>query len=583
MDTSSEHTSFNTLGLDQRLLLALDGLEFLHPTPIQAAVIEHLLEGRDVIGQARTGSGKTAAFGLPLLQNLDPDQGGVQALVVCPTRELALQVSKALQSFATKLHGLRFATVYGGAPYPPQIKALRGGASVVVGTPGRLIDHLERGNLDLSGLRTFVLDEADEMLRMGFIEDVEKLFDATPEGRQVALFSATMPEPIRRVAMRLADPVEIQVEDRALSVEHIDQHWIKVPERHKLDALVRVLGAVGAGTTLVFCRTRASCAETADALAKRGLAVDALHGDLNQPARERVLGRLRARRLSIVIATDVASRGIDVDHITHIVNYDLPPEVESYVHRIGRTSRASRRGTAISFITPREHFRIKKIQQATGSFIQPMEVPTDADIARAGRQRLVEELKDAMAEAEPGASEAVDELVEIHEWSERQLAEAALTLLARHKDVLLGELPEEGAPDWAQSQHKRQDDFERTNEVELFIPIGRNQGLTPAEIVGSLTNEAGLSGRDIGRISITPRKSFVGLAEATLQGLLDRKDTLGLRGREVRIFAARPRSVPGRTPPGEGDGRPYQPRKFRPDMRKGEGPMKRRTHHKKRG
>jgi ATP-dependent RNA helicase DeaD len=583
MDTPGEHTSFNTLGLDQRLLLALDELEFVRPTPIQAAVIEHLLDGKDVIGQARTGSGKTAAFGLPLLQSLDPDQDGVQALVVCPTRELALQVSKALQSFAAKLHGLRFATVYGGAPYPPQIKALRGGAAVVVGTPGRLIDHLDRGNLDLSQLRTFVLDEADEMLRMGFIEDVEKLFDATPEGRQVALFSATMPEPIRRVAMRLADPVEIQVEDRALSVEHIDQHWIKVPERHKLDALVRVLGAVGAGTTLVFCRTRASCAETADALAKRGLAVDALHGDLNQPARERVLGRLRARRLSIVIATDVASRGIDVDHITHIVNYDLPPEVESYVHRIGRTSRASRRGTAISFITPRERFRIQKIQQATGSFIHPMEVPTDADIARAGRGRLVDELKDAMLDAEPGAAEAVDELIEIHEWSERQLAEAALTLLARHKDVLLGELPEEGAPDWARQQHKRQGDFERTNEVELFIPIGTKQGLTPAEVVGALTNEAGLTGRDIGRISITPRKSFVGLAEATMKVLLDRKDTLGLRGREVRIFAARPRSVPGRTPPGEGDGRPYQPRKFRPDNRKGGGPMKRRPHHKKKG
>jgi ATP-dependent RNA helicase DeaD len=574
-----EHTSFNTLGLDQRLLLALDDLEFKTPTPIQAAVIEHLLAGKDVIGQARTGSGKTAAFGLPLLHQLDPAHRGVQALVVCPTRELALQVSKALQSFATKLP-VKFATVYGGAPYPPQIKALRGGASVVVGTPGRLIDHLERSNLDLSGLSTIVLDEADEMLRMGFIEDVERLMQATPEGRQVALFSATMPAPIRRVAMTLSDPVEIQVEERALSVEHIEQHWIKVPERHKFDALVRVLQAVGAGTTLVFCRTRANCAETADALAKRGLAVDALHGDLNQPARERVLGRLRARRLSIVIATDVASRGIDVDHITHIVNYDLPPEVESYVHRIGRTSRASRRGTAISFITPRERFRIQQIQKATGSFINPMEVPTDADIARAGRMRLVEELSEAMTEAE-AASAAIDELMEHHEWTERQLAEAALTLLARREGVLLGDLPEEGAPDWAQPQHKRQGDFERTNEVELFIPIGHQHGLTPAEVVGALTNEAGLRGRDIGRISITPRKSFVGMAEATMRSLLDHRDSIGLRGREVRIFAARPQNAPGRPPQGQGDGRPYQPRKFHPKHRAGSGPMKRRPHRDK--
>jgi ATP-dependent RNA helicase DeaD len=579
METHDEPTSFNVLGLDQRLLLALDDLEFHKPTPIQAAVIRHLLDGKDLIGQARTGSGKTAAFGLPLLQALDPEVQGVQALVVCPTRELALQVSRALQSFATKLR-VKFATVYGGAPYPPQIKALRGGASVVVGTPGRLIDHLERGNLDLSQLRTFVLDEADEMLRMGFIEDVERLMEATPEGRQVALFSATMPEPIRRVAMRLSDPVEIQVEDRALSVEHIEQHWIKVPERHKLDALVRVLQAVGAGTTLVFCRTRANCAETADALAKQGLAVDALHGDLNQPARERVLGRLRARRLSIVIATDVASRGIDVDHITHIVNYDMPPEVESYVHRIGRTSRASRRGTAISFITPRERFRLEQIQRATGSFIHPMEVPTDADIARAGRRRLVEELRDAMVEADE-ASMAIDELMEHHEWTERQLAEAALTLLARREGVLLGELPDEGAPDWAQASHKRQGDFERTNEVELFIPIGHKQGLTPAEVVGALTNEAGLSGRDIGRISITPRKSFVGLSEQTMRALLDHRDSIGLRGREVRIFAARPQSVPGRTPPGPEDGRPYQPRKYDPKQRSSGGPMKRRPYRDK--
>ena len=559
-----EPSTFSEMGLDERLLQALEAIEFHTPTPIQAAVIHHMLSGKDVIGGARTGSGKTAAFGLPLLQQLDPEVRGVQALVVCPTRELALQVSKALQSFAAKMR-VRFATVYGGAPYPPQIKALTGGASVVVGTPGRLIDHLERGNLDLSSLRTFVLD------------DVEKLLDATPQERQVALFSATMPEPIRRVAMRLADPVEIQVEDRALSVGHIDQYWIKVPDRHKFDALVRVLQAVGAGTTLVFARTRVSCAETADALAKRGLAVDALHGDLNQPARERVLGRLRARRLSIVIATDVASRGIDVDHITHIVNYDLPPEVESYVHRIGRTSRATRRGTAISFITPREQFRLKNIQRATGSDIYPMEVPTDADIVRAGRGRMVEELREAMAESQD-ASDAIDELIKAHEWTERQLAEAALTLLARREDVVLGELPEEGPPDWAHSQRKRQGDFERTNEVELFIPIGHKHGLTPNEVVGALTNEAGLSGRDIGRISITPRKTFVGLSRGTMQVLLERTGSLGLRGREVPIFPARPQSEPGSTPPGRGDVRPSYPQRRFDKARSFSGPPMRRPH-----
>ncbi len=573
---STEPTTFAELGLDDPILQALEALEFHHPTPIQAAVIRPMLEGRDVIGRARTGSGKTAAFGLPLLENLEPGVRGVKALVLCPTRELALQVSKALQSFATRMK-VRFATVYGGAPYPPQIKALRGGAQVVVGTPGRLIDHLERGNLDLSGVETFVLDEADEMLRMGFLEDVERLLGATPEGRQVALFSATMPEPMRRIAQGLADPVEVQVEDRALSVGHIEQFWIQVPERHKLDALVRVLGAVGAGTTLVFARTRASCAETADALAKRGLPVDALHGDLNQAARERVLGRLRARRLSIVIATDVASRGIDVDHITHIVNYDLPPEVESYVHRIGRTSRAANQGTAISFVTPREKHRLRNFSKATGSDIERRDVPSDADIAIAGRRRMIEELRGALDDT-GGAGEAIDEILAIHDWTERQLAEAALSLLARRDGVVLGELPEEGLPSWACSQHKREQDFHASNEVELFIPIGRKQNLTPAEVVGALANEGGLSGRDIGRITITPRKTFVGLSQASMDILLNHVQSLKLRGRDVRIFAARPRSVPGRTPPGQ-DRRPE--RHFSGSKRKpkpGGSPMMRRPH-----
>ncbi len=570
-----EISSFADLGIDERLLQALEILEFHTPTPIQAAVIQHLLEGKDVIGRARTGSGKTAAYGLPLLQALGADARGVKALVVCPTRELALQVSTALQSFASKLR-VRFATVYGGAPYPPQIKALRGGASVVVGTPGRLLDHLDRGNLDLSAVQTFVLDEADEMLRMGFIDDVQRLLEATPAERQVALFSATMPEPIRRVAMALSEPVEIQVEDRALSVGHIDQYWIKVPERHKLDALVRVLGAVGAGTTLVFARTRQSCAETADALARRGLAVDALHGDLNQAARERVLERLRARQLSIVIATDVASRGIDVNHITHIVNYDLPPEVESYVHRIGRTSRATRRGTAISFCTHRELVRLRRIQKATGSEIIQRAVPSDADIAYAARRRFVEELREAMEDGD-SSSEALDELLEIHEWTERQVAEAALSLLARRDGVPLGELPDEGLPEWAQPKRKKQRDFERTNEAELFIPIGRKQNLAPADIVGALTNEGGLSGRDIGKITITPRKSFVGMAQSSMDALLRRVSRLNLRGKEVRIFQARPQGIPGSRPPGAPE-RPARPAQDSRVPKGGSGPMMRRPH-----
>jgi ATP-dependent RNA helicase DeaD len=552
--STAEPPTFADLGLDPVLLCALEELGFDTPTPIQTAVIQHLLAGRDVIGRARTGSGKTAAFGLPLLQGIDPGAHGVQALVLCPTRELALQVAGALQGFAGT-GPLALATVYGGAPYPPQIAALAR-AAVVVGTPGRLLDHLQRGTLDLSTVRTFVLDEADEMLRMGFLEDVTRLLDATPEWRQVALFSATMPAPIRQVALRLSDPVEVQVEDRDLSVGHIAQHWVEVPSQHKLDALVRVLQATGAGTTLVFARTRAGCAETADALARRGLAVDALHGDLAQPQRERVLERLRARQLTIVIATDIAARGIDVDHISHIVNYDLPPEVESYVHRIGRTSRAAHRGTAISLCTPKDRFRLRAFQKATGSEIQRMEVPSDADIARAARRRLVDELRDAMAETAL-AEQAMDELMAIQGWSERQLGAAALTLLARRAQVALGDLPDERPPAWAQPQHKGVGDFHRTQEVELFLPIGRKQGLTPADVVGALTHAGGLVGRDIGRISITPSKTFVGLGRATAEALLARVDHLLLRNREVHFHLARPQ-------PTEGEPRLHRPSTPRP-------------------
>ncbi len=568
-----EPGSFAEMELDPRLLQALETLGFHRPTPIQAGVIPHLLGGRDVIGRARTGSGKTAAYGLPILHGLEPGSHGVKALVLCPTRELALQVSGALRGFAAMMT-VRFATIYGGAPYPPQIQALKNGASIAVGTPGRLLDHLDRGNLDLSGLQTFVLDEADEMLRMGFLDDVKRLLDATPRDRQVALFSATMPEPIRKVAMRLSDPVEIQVEDRALSVGHIQQYWIAVPERHKLDALVRVLRAVGTGTTLVFARTRVSCAETADALARRGLAVDALHGDLHQPARERVLQRLRARQLSTVIATDVASRGIDVDHISHIVNFDLPPEVESYVHRIGRTSRADHRGTAISFCLPREMQRLKQIQRATGCRIHRMEVPSDADIARSGRKRLVEELAGALDDQHP-SGQAVEEIKQLKGWTEQQVAQAALALLARRDGVELGAVVDEAPPQWARSQHRREKDFRNINQVELFIPMGRKRNLTPAEVVGALTNEGGLSGRDLGRITITPRKTFVGMSRAALDSLLLRAQSLHVAGRDVPISRAQPQVQPRRpAPPPRSNRAPPRPRA--PGA--GRGPLLRRPH-----
>jgi len=393
--TDVSPSTFEGLSIDPRLIDAVGALGFESPTPIQAEAIPPLVSGRDVIGRARTGSGKTAAFGLPVLERVKAGGKSVKALLLCPTRELALQVTDALRSYAAQLP-VRVVTLYGGASYGPQLKALSQGVSVVVGTPGRVLDHLERGTLDLTELELFVLDEADEMLRMGFIDDVEKLLAATPKGRQVALFSATMPPPIKRIAkMHLNEPLIVQVESEELTTAHIAQRGVLVPNRNKLEALQRVLSAEPRGATLVFARTRAGCAEAASYLAQRGLRVDALHGDLNQQARELVVTRLRANQLDVVVATDVAARGLDVEHLTHVVNLDLPNDPETYVHRIGRTGRAGRKGVAIAFVAPSERGRIRRFQDTLGVKIERMDVPSDADILAARRARLVASVVDA--------------------------------------------------------------------------------------------------------------------------------------------------------------------------------------------
>ncbi len=553
-DGSADGSPFADLGLDPRLVQAVTRLGFTAPTPIQIEAIPVLLEGRDVVGGARTGSGKTAAFGLPLLHRV-ADGGPVRALVLAPTRELAIQVEEALTSFATALR-LDLVCVYGGAPYEPQLKALRRGATVVVGTPGRLLDHLDRGSLDLSGVEVVVLDEADEMLRMGFLEDVERLLGATPPTRQVALFSATMPPPIRRIAqVYLRDPVEVQVENEALSVGHIAQRWVLVPHHRKLDALLRVLRVAPPGGTLVFARTRAACAEVADALSKAGIGADALHGDLTQAARERVLNRLRAERLDVLVATDVAARGLDVEHLGLVVNLDLPENTEVYVHRIGRTGRAGRSGMAVSFVTPRERRQIGLVQKALGVKMEQVEPPSDAEIVTVARRRLATELAPRVA-AETGEVFAwVQNLCAEHGWSAESVAAAALRALADARGAAIvdpeaSELPP--APpieDGFRAEDPR-------NAVEIFIPLGRRDGLRPNDIVGAIANEAGIPGADIGRITLFARNSFVGLPTEAAEHLLREHPTLSIRGRDVRLGLAHG-GAPARDPDaGERDARP---------------------------
>jgi len=568
-------TAFTQFDLDPALHDAVAELGFETATPIQAETIPAILAGRDVIAQARTGSGKTAAFGLPMLEGIKDGGRAVRALVLCPTRELALQVSDAIRSFAVGLP-VRGLAVYGGAPYPPQLRALKEGATVVVGTPGRVIDHLERGTLKLDAVELLVLDEADEMLRMGFLEAVEKILESVPEERQVALFSATMPAPIARVAKRfLTDPITIKVESEALTVDHIEQCWVRVPQRRKLDVLQRILAVDPHDATLIFTRTRRGCAEVADGLVAAGIPADAIHGDLNQRARERVLSRLRARSLSVLVATDVAARGLDVTHLTRVINYDYPSDSETYVHRIGRTGRAGKKGVAVTLVTPAEQRKLRYLERAIKYELEEKKPPTRAQIARLQREDLWKELQ--------GAGSAAD-LAELQAWLEGaridsgldavEIATAAVKLLCRQRGIELHPPPEpveprgrsreqrrdpraDGSAQRAEAprsergprkereerpSHSRREGRGRPQDaVELFLSIGKEAGVRPSDIVGALANEVGIAGSDIGRISVFANKAFVGLPADLIDKAIADFPTLTIRGRNVHLSRAWPR------------------------------------------
>ncbi len=579
-------TAFSQFDLDPALHSAVAELGFETATPIQAETIPAMLSGRDVIAQARTGSGKTAAFGLPMLEGIKQGGKAVRALVLCPTRELALQVSDAIRSFATGLP-VRGLAVYGGAPYPPQLRALKEGATVVVGTPGRVIDHIERGTLKLNQVELLVLDEADEMLRMGFLEAVETILEALPEQRQVALFSATMPAPIAKVAKRfLVDPINIKVESEALSVDHIEQCWVRVRQHRKLDVLQRILAVDPHEATLIFTRTRRGCAEIADGLSAAGVPADAIHGDLNQRARERVLNKLRARRISVLVATDVAARGLDVSHLTRVINYDYPSDSETYVHRIGRTGRAGKKGVAVTLVTPTEQRKLRYLERAINYELEEKKPPTLEQIARLQRQDLWAELE---------ATSTASDLAELKGWLEHaqqgsqldavQIATAAVKLLCRQRGIDLYPPPEpskpparsksgpgrpasmaaaepsapakkqlnkdpiphqSGRPEWrkGRAEGSRKSRGERPQTPgELFMSIGRDAGVRPADIVGALANEVGISGQDIGRISLFSNKVFIGLPGELIDKAIADFPTLTIRGRHVHLSRAWPRDL----------------------------------------
>lgn len=471
--------TFRDLGLSEHLLKSLDELGYEQPTPIQAACIPLLQAGKDLIGQAQTGTGKTAAFALPLLSGLDLSLRKPQVLVLAPTRELAIQVAEAFQRYAKHLPGFQVLPIYGGQSYGPQLQALRRGVHVVVGTPGRVIDHLDKTTLDLSSLKTLVLDEGDEMLRMGFIDDVESVLKRTPENRQVALFSATMPAPIRRIAgTYLRNPQEIAIEAKTRTADNIRQRFWQVSGLHKLDALTRILEAEPFDAMIVFARTKLATDELAQKLQARGFSAAAINGDVQQAQRERTIQQLKDGKIDILIATDVAARGLDVDRISHVINYDIPYDTESYVHRIGRTGRAGRSGEAILFIAPRERNMLRSIERATRQPIAQMELPTVEAVNDVRIAKFKQQITDTLTGGDLGLFQR---LIEDYEQANNVPAveiAAALAKMFRGDTPLLLEAPKhaprfERIPD-ERPHGARADRGEKPSRFEGRAPVARS-------------------------------------------------------------------------------------------------------------
>jgi ATP-dependent RNA helicase DeaD len=531
---SENPIEFASLGLPGPLLAALAEVGYETPSPIQAQAIPLLLEGRDLLGQAQTGTGKTAAFALPLLARIDPTETYPQLLVLAPTRELALQVSEALQTYARFLRGFHVLPIYGGQGMGHQLAQLRRGVQVVVGTPGRVMDHMRRGTLDISRLQALVLDEADEMLRMGFIDDVEWILEHTPDQRQIALFSATMPAEIRKVAQRhLSDPAQVQIAAKTATAENIRQRYWPIGGVHKLDALTRILETEPFEAVIIFVRTKTQTVELAEKLSARGFSAEALNGDVAQVQRERTVDRLRDGRTEILVATDVVARGLDVKRVSHVINYDIPYDSESYVHRIGRTGRAGAAGEAILFVAPRERRMLRTIEKATGQSIAPMDLPSVDDINVKRTERFKASVRETVSKQDLAVYyRLVSELEQEGELDALQIA-AALARMAQGEVPLLleprPERPRSASPAEARAPRteRRQERPSRDRpvtvealplkefpeiEMERFrVAVGYRDGVKPGNIVGAIANEAELESKYIGHIEIYDEFSLVDL------------------------------------------------------------------------
>lgn len=532
-------SSFAGLGLIEPLLKALDDVGYETPSPIQASTIPPILAGRDVVGQAQTGTGKTAAFALPLLSRLAPQLKTPQVLVLTPTRELALQVAEAFQRYAVHMKGFRVLPIYGGQAYEGQLRQLRRGVHVVVGTPGRVMDHMRRETLDLSALKCLVLDEADEMLRMGFIEDVEWILEKTPPERQVALFSATMPHQVRRIAQRhLKEPQEITIKVKTTTADTIRQRYWTVSGLHKLDALTRILEAESFDAMIVFVRTKTATMELAEKLGARGFAAAAINGDMAQQARERTVDRLKTGKLDILVATDVAARGLDVERISHVVNYDIPYDTDSYVHRVGRTGRAGREGQAILFVSPRERRMLRSIEQATRQRIERMELPSTEVINDRRVLRFKQNITDTLAKEEwRFFYDLLEQYQTEHDVPALEIAAALAKLLQGDEPLLLAP-PRRHERTPARERHDRSRPTPAPPEggMERYrLEVGRAHGVQPKNIVGALTNEADIEGRHLGRIHIYDDFSTIDLPEGMPREIFRMLKRVRVCGQALRI------------------------------------------------
>ncbi len=526
--------SFSELGLSESIFRAVTDMGFETPTPIQAKAIPILISGRDLIGNAQTGTGKTAAFGLPLIQRIDTSRLEPQALILAPTRELAVQVAGGIHEFA-KYSGVRVVPVYGGQPIDRQFRSLRNGAHVVVGTPGRVLDHLRRGSLNIAQVSYCVLDEADEMLALGFAEDLEAILAELPEQRQLAFFSATMPARILALTKKfLHDPVHVTIQSKQRTLDTTNQTYYEVPKGTKLEALARVLDMETPGPTIVFCRTRQDTNDLSENLRLRGYNTEALHGDMSQQERDRVMRRFREGQADLLIATDVAARGLDIETVTHVINYDIPWDVEQYIHRIGRTGRAGRSGDAITLVTGRERIQLKNIERMIGSTIKAARIPTASDIAAKRRELFQDALREALKAGDFESHLAtVEELSE--EYESAEVAAAALHMLWQSQHTAKVEAADEMAHDFEQPE---------IGMTRIFVGMGRQDGLRPSDLVGAISNEAGLTGKAIGVIDILDRTSFVEVPAAQGEIVVEALRRCKLRNRKVKVQLARASDAP---------------------------------------